>query len=191
MGTGTNAALYDPANGPLRGFETGPYLPKDSYLTKLASNPANEPWRNGHTDFSLMNLDNNPANEPWRNGMTDAYLMNLGQYDYYDYRTNPYTGHLDAIEKPRWPNLQNLAADPGNEPWRNGNTDTYLMNLVSDPAKDPWRNGMTDTYLQNLAELNPANEPWRNGMTDAYLMNMRSVRCPPGKKLSVSGMFCY
>jgi len=45
------------------------------------------------------------------------------------------------------------------------------MNLDNNPANDPWRNGDTDAYLMNL-DNNPANDPWRNGMTDYQLMNI-------------------
>ena len=43
------------------------------------------------------------------------------------------------------------------------------------PANDPWRNGDTDAYLLNL-DLNPANDPWRNGMTDDQLMNLITLK---------------
>ena len=68
-------------------------------------------------------------------------------------------------------NTATAAYNPANEPWRNGNTDTYLVNLASNPANEPWRNGMTDFSLMNL-DNNPANDPWRNGMTDTYLQNL-------------------
>ena len=67
-----------------------------------------------------------------------------------------------------------IAINPANEPWRNGNTDSYLVNLASNPANEPWRNGMTDFSLMNLAD--PGNEPWRNGETDTYLMNLLNIK---------------
>ena len=82
----------------------------------------------------LLNLKSDPALDPWRNGNTDTYLMNLG-----------FLGDLEKREKftekivgppkskysdPFFTGFQNLAQDPALDPWRNGNTDTYLMNLA-------------------------------------------------------------
>ena len=62
------------------------------------------------------------------------------------------------------------------------------MNLDNNPANDPWRNGDTDAYLMNL-DNNPANDPWRNGMTDAQLMNL--ITWKGAKSLGGKGVKAY
>jgi len=114
----------------------------------------------------LFNLDSNPANEPWRNGMTDYSLQNLGLIKTRPHRkgTMQERGNriYKGLKKEGW--LMNLDNNPANDPWRNGDTDAYLMNLDQQPyappyANDPWRNGHfiylddnleQDLELQNL-----------------------------------------
>ena len=49
---------------------------------RIYSGLKKEGWlMNLDADANLMNLDNNPANDPWRNGMTDYQLMNLEELD--------------------------------------------------------------------------------------------------------------
>ena len=72
-----------------------------------------------------------------------------------------------------------MDADPGNEPWRNGMTDAYLVNLASDPGLEPWRNGQTDTNLMNLGWLSDLEA--RRDFTRAIIGNgLQNLGIPSG-----------
>ena len=111
-----------------------PVIADAGYLQNQVINPAQEPWRNGSTDFYLQNQAANPALEPWRNGMTDFYLQN----QVINPAMEPWrNGMTDFYLQNQVPQFRS-----GLEPWANG----YLQNQAANPALEPWRNGMTDFY---------------------------------------------
>ena len=84
------------------------------------SNPSNEPFRNGMTDFSLMNLKTRPDGA-WKH---DHIMHQQKQINDMRRRFNLQNLDTDAY-------LMNLDNNPANDPWRNGMTDDQLMNLIT------------------------------------------------------------
>ena len=75
--------------------------------------------------------------------------------------------------------MQNLAADPALEPWRNGETDTYLMNLglLGDLEKrrDFTKAFIGGRYLQNLAVPSGTAKGKALGNNQHYIAKKRNT----------------